>query len=393
MPAERCVHELLNRPHTAVARRQLQHAAATRLDLPADLPVRADIGAAETIDRLLRIADDEELSRNGTDGAGIADARIVGGEEQQDVRLNRIGILELVDEDAAEFCLQMAPDGFVRRDQIACVREEIDEVERARGRLQLPVTRGGSGQFLLQTDCKVGVGVLLELLQFGEERVACGQHVASIRVLPELVTTAFACARQAAIAHEIDETRLPAVVIRLAERRLQLDLTAEPADGVGVDEQVVALGDRRRRKRRQSMKQIERTADRRDAIEWRPPPRMRKLAPLGERAAGLAQPIDRTVAVAAAKSGRARPPQRAPESLRRPGERLLQPALKRPRIKMIGLRLGQDGEQRIDAGLDRPFTNELGAEAMNRVDVRFFEALERFVETILDLRLGASVRV
>ena len=47
---------------------------------------------------------------------------------------------------------------------------------------------------------------------------------------------------------------------------------------------------------------------------------------------------------------------------------------------MIGLRLGQDGKQRIDARFDGTFANQLGAEAVNRVDVRFLEPLERLVE-------------
>ena len=79
---------------------------------------RSDIGAAEAIDRLLWIADDEELTGDRTNSIGIADARIVGGEQQQNVGLNRIGVLKLVDEDAAELRLQMPADGFVRADEL-----------------------------------------------------------------------------------------------------------------------------------------------------------------------------------------------------------------------------------------------------------------------------------
>src|SRR5215467_4196346 len=136
------------------------------------------------------------------------------------------------------------------------------------------------------------------------------------------------------------------------------------------------------------MQQIERAGDRRCPIEWRPSPRRRELAPLGERPSGLAEPIDRSIAVAAAKRWRTGSSQGAAESFRWPGEGLLQPGLKGARVQMIGLWLRQDGEERVDAGLDRALADELGAKAVNRVDVRFFEALERVVETFLCRRIA-----
>src|SRR5262249_41076223 len=177
-----------------------------------------------------------------------------------------------------------------------------------------------AGQFLLQAGGQVGIGVLLELLGLREERVAGREDVGAINVPAELVATALAGTGQPAIAHEIDEPRLPAVVIGLTKRRFQLDLAAQTPDGIGVDEQVVAFRERRRRELRDTSRQIERAVDGRGAVEWRPPPRMRELALLGKRAPGLAEPIDGAAAVAAAKRGRARPPQRTPESVRWFGE-------------------------------------------------------------------------
>ena len=42
-------------------------------------------------------------------------------------------------------------------------------------------------------------------------------------------------------------------------------------------------------------------------------------------------------------------------------------------VEAVRLRLGQHREQRIDARLDRPLAQQLGAEPVDRVDVRFFE--------------------
>ncbi len=46
----------------------------------------------------------------------------------------------------------------------------------------------------------------------------------------------------------------------------------------------------------------------------------------------------------------------------------------------IGLRVGQDRERRIDARLDRPLAQEIGAEGVDGADVRFFEVMHGVVE-------------
>ena len=71
------------------------------------------------------------------------------------------------------------------------------------------------------------------------------------------------------------------------------------------------------------------------------------------------------------------PAQRAPHALRRILQRFLQPVVERALGTASALRLGQHLEQRIDAGLDRPFAQQIGAEAVNGADVRFLEMLQR----------------
>ena len=112
---------------------------APRRDEPlAHVAVDADVGAAEAIDRLLRVADDEEAAGDGDDRAasrpasGSADA-----EQQQDLRLQRIGVLELVDEDVREARVKPAADAGVAAHQVARLEQQVEEVERAGPRLQL----------------------------------------------------------------------------------------------------------------------------------------------------------------------------------------------------------------------------------------------------------------
>jgi hypothetical protein len=51
----------------------------------------------------------------------------------------------------------------------------------------------------------------------------------------------------------------------------------------------------------------------------------------------------------------------------------------------VGARLGEHLEQGIDARLDRPFAQQIGAEAVNRADVRFLQALNGVGEVAPDV--------
>src|SRR5438045_3953548 len=59
---------------------------------PAEVKVRLRIGAAEAVDRLLRVADDDGLPLHQRAGA-------VAGQALDDSRLRAVGVLELIDED------------------------------------------------------------------------------------------------------------------------------------------------------------------------------------------------------------------------------------------------------------------------------------------------------
>ena len=283
------------------------------------------------------------------------------------------------------FCCRWRADAGVGLDQVARAGQQIREVEGAGRLLQLLVALGRAGQLLLQARGEIGVGVLPELLEIVEQRVARGQHVGAGRVLAELVAAALPRAREAAVARQIDEPRFPAVEIALAERLLELNLPAEAAHRVGVDVQVVARRQGRRGEGGELMQRRDEPIDLRAAVERRPIPGVREVARLGQRPAGAAQAIDRPAAVAAAaERRRARPAQRAAQSFGRVLQRLLQPRAERAAVDAVRLRLGEDGEQRIDARFDRPLAQQLGAEAVDGVDVRFLERLERLFEPVAD---------
>ncbi len=112
------------------------------------------------------------------------------------------------------------------------------------------------------------------------------------------------------------------------------------------------------------------------AIERRPLPVALEIAPLNKLPAGIPQPLDRAVLVARGarpESREARTPKRALNPLGRIRELFLKPCLKRRIVQAARLRLGEHRKQRIDARLDRTLAEQVGAEAVNRADLRFFE--------------------
>ena len=109
------------------------------------------------------------------------------------------------------------------------------------------------------------------------------------------------------------------------------------------------------------------------AIERIARPRRGEVAPLRELPRRLPQPVDRPIVAAAKRRARAAPGARLPADRRA----LLEPAPERL-VEEAGRRgLGQHLEQRIDAGLDRPLAQQIGAEAVDRADVRLLELRQR----------------
>ena len=104
---KRGVHERLDLGHAAKARRQVQERGAPVLERagrPRDRWRRRRGGTGRST------ASDRRRGRAGrADGARLAPvglAGIVGSEQQEDLGLQRIGVLELVDEDAREAALK-----------------------------------------------------------------------------------------------------------------------------------------------------------------------------------------------------------------------------------------------------------------------------------------------
>ncbi len=103
-----------------------------RFDEALHLLVDRDVGAAEAVDALLGVADDEELAglRGGRRASPWPWARLlVLGQEEGDLGLQGVGVLELVDQDVVEALLEVAADREVSGQDVAGLQEEVGVVD------------------------------------------------------------------------------------------------------------------------------------------------------------------------------------------------------------------------------------------------------------------------
>src|SRR5262249_7420407 len=95
-----------------------------------DLLVKQNIGPAKPVDRLFGISHYRQLHRSGTHLAPISPLRVVGGQEQQNLRLQRICVLELVYKKMCQPVLEVLSDGSVSANHVTSADQQVNKVER-----------------------------------------------------------------------------------------------------------------------------------------------------------------------------------------------------------------------------------------------------------------------
>ena len=194
---------------------------------------------------------------------------------------------------------------------------------------------------------------------------------------PEGAFAAFPRPAQVPVVGEIGKACFPPVRIRRFEPIGAPHVVTELSHGDGVQVQRIALRRGRVGDRRQLVDARQRFGQRARAVEWIPPPRRVEIAPLGQLAAGAPQPLDRALGAVAAVARPDAPAERTADAFGWMFELFAEPAIERLLEQRVGLRLGQDHEERIDAGFDRTLAEQISAETVDRADVRFFEPLDR----------------
>ena len=376
--AKRGVHKMLNGRHAAVGRLQRHRNRAALTQAIGDAAIRTDVGAAETVDGLFRIADDKQ--RAGTELPVVS-----RGEATQEIRLQRIGILELVDEDVAESIAESAADVLVVADQIARLDQEIEKIERAGLLLPRFVEAQALAHLLMQKGGKVGVDIGAKGAQLLEQLRVRGQDLVACHTDCERGSRPLLRIRKIPVVGKRHERGLPpvphAVGHHVADHSLlALDVGARGArlsEGHG---QAVVSFDRFTDQIGKRLEARDVRLDRRGALVRRAPPRCRVIAPLAQVAGGGAQTLDRSVFCFVAKAPLDGPTQRTPHTLLRIAELRVEPRRKRFFKDAFRLRVGQHHKRRIDPRFDGPFAQQLGAEAVDGADLRFFEVVHGGVE-------------
>src|SRR6185369_4350888 len=113
----------LNLGHRSEADVQVNQFTACSLDLPLHLFIQSHVGAAETVDRLLGVTDDEDFAGYGTDLPPVLFIRIVRGEQHQQLGLKRVGVLEFIDEDVCESFLKIFSNLSIVSNQFTCLQQ------------------------------------------------------------------------------------------------------------------------------------------------------------------------------------------------------------------------------------------------------------------------------
>ena len=102
--------------------------------------------------------------------------RVIGGEQQEYFRLERIGILELVDEEMADASLQLAANSSAISDQIARLDEEVEEIEPPGLGLEDLVSCNRRLQRVMQERSKIGVARRNEGIEISLGLVSKREH-------------------------------------------------------------------------------------------------------------------------------------------------------------------------------------------------------------------------
>src|SRR5581483_3170154 len=258
-------------------------------------------------------------------------------------------------------------------------------VELSRARLSPRVLVDHRAELALEERRQVrlaGGDERVELLLHG---VARGARIFARQIVPVARAPAapapVAGARHAA--RELPELRLERVVVARPHELPQAILVDEARDLAEALREPVARAQRALRERRHLGEALEDAVDRGSAVERVAAPRRREVAVLGERVDRAPEELPRAVSPVPC----AAPGQDAADAGMRVRELALEPAVEE-RARLV---LGRDLEERIDAGLDGPLVQEVGAEGVDRPDARELELRERPVEIrpLVGARRGA----
>ena len=256
----------------------------------------------------------KSLPGTGVDVLPARLAGIVDGEQQQQLRLQRIGVLELVDEDAREAALEVrrGPSPSSRTRSRARSSRSRKSSAPSRAFSALVARRRTPSSSSCSSAARSASARTWKSSSACDQRVARVEHLRARHALRVRRPAALARALEVAVAAQVDRAALRGRRDRRGRRPRARRSAAQPAHRLGVDEQVVAGVRRRAETVGQRVHELDEPRDRaaRDRTA-RASTAPRKSRHSRQLEAGAAQPLDRTVLVAHRRARRRGSPRRS----------------------------------------------------------------------------------
>ena len=375
--SERRVDQVLYRRDGAKARLEIDQARAARHEEIPDLLIGPDVRPAEPVNRLLGIPNNEKLAWGGTSLAPASDARFVRRQKEKDFRLQRIGVLELIDQDVGEAPLELGPDVIVVAHQIAGPDQKVHEIQPAQSLLELLVAIDAFAELLVQQGGEVRVSRARERCERAGQRRMRRQCIFAARGPAPVGIITLARFREAAVLSQLDQPGFDSVIVARPHPLCVPDSIAHlPALPGIVVKSVFGVGAGTGHVR----EVVDLIHQKVHLVVARPgrvaAPGSREVAPRGKLPARPPESCHGALIVI--KPGHA--PERAAHAFRRIFELLLQPEIKGLPVDPFGLRLRKDLEARIDSSFHRPFAQQVGTKAVDRADARLFQVGQGLLE-------------
>ena len=270
-------------------------------------------------------------------------------------------------------------------DQVPGPHEQIEEVEASGAALEVLVSVAERSQLLAQAGGEIGVAAVEERLQLRLHRIAAGEDRRLLQVLREPLSAPPPVPQ--APAAELVELRLEPIRVTGPHGLAPPQLRHPARDA----------HDRLRRPVVRTVGLLRQLADLRKPrdhllepclpVERVPPPGAGEVAMLGKIPSRLPEQLARRRFPRAQLA-----PQQPAHPFRRIGDGPLEPGVERLIEQAVLLFAGGDLEDRIDARLDRPFPQEVGAEGVDGADGRRLQAFQRSGQAIALLGAGAAAR-
>ena len=166
------VHEIADGGNRAEIRGQPDLGGAVREQALLHLEVMGHVGPPEPVNGLLGIPYQAETSRDRNGGPPVPPRRFRRGEQQDDLRLHRVGVLVLVHHDVAKAAPEFLTDLRVVPQQALRPEQQVVEIQHPGLLLGRLVVLDQPSKILAKQRRQVGVACLLECEQAGPKSVA-----------------------------------------------------------------------------------------------------------------------------------------------------------------------------------------------------------------------------